>query len=278
MRVKQSFWFRLYVLILRFGSYLFPLACAKQAVKIFIHPQRVPRPQSEEGFFESARKTRVAGGLAAYEWGANSGETIVLLHGWNGRGTQLGAFAKPFVEKGFRVIAIDGPAHGDSPGQEAHPGNFAQSLLLLQEEIGPFKAVISHSFGVGATALSVLRGLQTKKLVLIAGPAKTTVVVENFLKFLGLSEKANDYFRKLMAAKAGIAAEDLDFTRFGPRMDIPLMVVHDEDDNEMRFVSAGMIHEAWPNSELLTTKGLGHRRILKDPEVIFRVSEFIINP
>jgi len=37
-----------------------------------------------------------------------------MVHGWNGRGAQLGAFAPELVRVGFRVVTFDTPAHGRS--------------------------------------------------------------------------------------------------------------------------------------------------------------------
>jgi hypothetical protein len=46
--------------------------------------------------FDHARR------LPVYSWG--SGPTILLAHGWSGRGSQLGAFVEPLVEQGFRLV------------------------------------------------------------------------------------------------------------------------------------------------------------------------------
>ena len=43
-----------------------------------------------------------------YSWG--SGPTVLLVHGWEGRGSQLSAFAPALVKAGFRVVAVDMPA------------------------------------------------------------------------------------------------------------------------------------------------------------------------
>ena len=50
-----------------------------------------------------------------FAWGA--GPSVLLVHGWEGRGAQLGALVDPLVAAGYRVVALDGPAHGDSPGR-----------------------------------------------------------------------------------------------------------------------------------------------------------------
>ena len=55
----------------------------------------------------------------------------------------------------------------------------------------------------------------------------------------------------------------------------PTLVIHDENDVDVEISSAYDIDEALENSELYTTKGWGHRRILGDPEVINKITTFI---
>jgi len=51
--------------------------------------------------------------------------------------------------------------------------------------------------------------------------------------------------------------------------------VHCVDDDEILHSQAERTHAAWPGSELLSTEGLGHRRILRDPGVIASVIGFL---
>ena len=64
--------------------------------------------------------------------------------------------------------------------------------------------------------------------------------------------------------------------RASPR-DLPMaaLVVHDREDTEVRWAEGASIAAAWPGAELLTTRGLGHRRILRDPAVVARVIAFL---
>jgi hypothetical protein len=55
----------------------------------------------------------------------------------------------------------------------------------------------------------------------------------------------------------------------------PLLLVHDRDDNETSWSDSEAIAKAWPAARLLTTTDLGHRRILRDRDVINQVVTFI---
>jgi pimeloyl-ACP methyl ester carboxylesterase len=53
------------------------------------------------------------------------------------------------------------------------------------------------------------------------------------------------------------------------------LIVHDEDDDEVPFVRGEALANAWPGARLHVTRGLGHRRILRDPDVVSHVCAFI---
>ncbi|WP_157684713.1 alpha/beta fold hydrolase [Bdellovibrio bacteriovorus] len=256
-------------------SWILPKAGARRAQKIFLTPTRVPRPASEADFYNSAKKYQFPHGIAAFEWGETQNPAVLLVHGWSGRGTQIGAFAAPLVKAGFRVIAIDGPAHGASDGQMTNVGEFANALMAVQKNIGPLHALIAHSFGAGCSIVAIQRGLQVKKAVLIAGPARYERVLANFFKLLPISPQAQEYFIVELQKKVGIHVKDLNVGHLGKSLPIEAMIVHDTEDKEVRFQSALEIQEVWPQAKLLRTEGLGHRRILRDPEVLRAVTEFI---
>lgn len=53
------------------------------------------------------------------------------------------------------------------------------------------------------------------------------------------------------------------------RDDLPaLLVVHDRADRAAAYAGAEAITGAWSGSRLVTAEGLGHRRILADPQVV----------
>ena len=56
---------------------------------------------------------------------------------------------------------------------------------------------------------------------------------------------------------------------------IPTLIIHDEDDQDIDVSCAKSIHDQHPNASLMITKGLGHRRILRDQNVIQKIVSFI---
>src|SRR3712207_7030695 len=55
----------------------------------------------------------------------------------------------------------------------------------------------------------------------------------------------------------------------------PTLVVHDRDDAYTPVADGAAIAAAWPDARLRVTSGLGHRRILRDPEVVAEAVEFV---
>ena len=57
--------------------------------------------------------------------------------------------------------------------------------------------------------------------------------------------------------------------------DDALLVFHDHDDREVPFAHGDRLAATWPDAELRTTEGLGHRRILRDPDVLAEAVAFV---
>lgn len=263
---------------LRWFSLIFPKLSASIAIKIFATPIRIPRPLSEKTFYETSKKYFLKNGIAVFEWGEAHNPIIFLIHGWNGRGTQLGAFSEPLVQNGFRVIAFDGPGHGISPGNETNPKAYADFIIEAQKELAPsgIKAVIAHSFGGGCSVLAGKNGLLTEKFVLVASPAFYERVTSFFAKSLKLSEKSYECFINEILKRTNLHPRELDIGKMGSSLNKPCLVVHDTDDNAVDVLSAHAIHKTWPHSELMLTTGLGHRRILRSQDVLKKVVQFIL--
>lgn len=210
--------------------------------------------------------------LAAMQWG--EGPTVVLAHGWNGRGTQLGAFVEPLRRRGYRVVAFDAPGHGRTAGHRATLTAFADSILAVSRAVGPVHAVIGHSAGALAAMLAQVAGLEAGRLVLLAPPSGPHEWVEDLATQLQLGDDVKqriiDRVEDYMARWPSIRA-----TEVARSVDVPLLVCHDQDDPHVQWESARAIAEAAPHSALLTTHGLGHHRILRDPGVVDRVVDFV---
>jgi pimeloyl-ACP methyl ester carboxylesterase len=57
---------------------------------------------------------------------------------------------------------------------------------------------------------------------------------------------------------------------------VPLLVFHDREDTDVGWSEGDAIARAWPGGRLVTTQGLGHRRIVHDPEVVAQAISFLL--
>jgi pimeloyl-ACP methyl ester carboxylesterase len=58
-------------------------------------------------------------------------------------------------------------------------------------------------------------------------------------------------------------------------MTTPALIIHDRDDPDVPYAHGEEIANAWPGAQLVATAGLGHRAILRDPDVVRRTVEFL---
>jgi pimeloyl-ACP methyl ester carboxylesterase len=215
------------------------------------------------------------GGTVAVEsWGPDDAPLVYLVHGWGGWRGQLGAFVAPLVERGFRVVALDAPSHGDSDPGVLGPGRgtlieAVESLDAVAEAFGPAAGVIAHSMGCTAAAMALHSRLAADRLVLIAPNPDVDVITADFVRLVGLSERTRLLMHKRVEHFVDRPISDFDLVPLGTDGSLPpTLVVHDRLDKETPYAVGRQVAEAWPEATLISTHGLGHQRILTDPATI----------
>lgn len=253
-----------------------PAAAVELAARLFATPPRHPMPEHERAALAGARSFDVRLGrhrLRAWRWG--HGPTVLLVHGWGGRGAQLGAHVPALLEAGYSVVSFDGPGHGVSSGRLSALPLFAEALLALQAQQGPVRAVIAHSMGAGATALALQHGLRLDAAVFVGPPRSPMDFFGAFAQALGLSPRTQQGALQRLARRFGVHPAELDTARLTERQRLPLLVLHDAADRDVPLAHGREIAERWPGAELVVTQGLGHRRILRDAGSIAHAVAFV---
>lgn len=253
-------------------SKLNPRVAAWLGAHWFTQPRHWPRPDREHALLASAQALTLRGGVKAWSFGV--GPLVVLVHGWEGRGAQLGAFVEPLVAKGFRVVTFDVAAHGSSPGNHATILSWLSPLFEISKLFGDPVCVIAHSFGCPALSLALKRGYHAQSVVYIAPPDALDGGANTFARITGIGERGESALKELLSARTGIRFEDQRVENFGPQMQVPLLVVHDENDDDVPLACARTYARFWPGCHVFTTSGLGHHKILRDPVVVSRVVTF----
>jgi pimeloyl-ACP methyl ester carboxylesterase len=255
-----------------------PALAARWAEELFLTPRRRPRPHRERELLAGAVRARARYGeatLPLWIWNPDASETVVLVHGWEGRGAQLGAFVAPLVERGLRVVTFDAPGHGDAPLRRASVVEHARALLAVVERLGgEVHAVIGHSVGGAAALLATRLGLRAKRLALVAPPTSPARFAAGFARILGIDARVHAGMLLRLERRYGIAVADLDVRRDSASFGGELLVVHDEDDRVVPWSDGAAIASAAKNARLVTTRGLGHGRVLEAPAVVDEVTAF----
>jgi pimeloyl-ACP methyl ester carboxylesterase len=78
--------------------------------------------------------------------------------------------------------------------------------------------------------------------------------------------------------REGLLMPQFEAPAVGPRIRIPTLVVHDRRDRINRFADGQAYAHAVRGARLVATEGLGHRKILKDAQVLGEVAIFLRAP
>jgi pimeloyl-ACP methyl ester carboxylesterase len=251
-----------------------PAIAARWAETLFCTPPR--RRDGDEAFIATgSRFTLSSQGqhLAGWQWG--SGPTVVLVHGWGSRASRLSALAAALVEAGFRVVAYDAPAHGESTGRFASLPEFARALGDVAEAIGPIHGLVGHSLGGAAVAMAMRHGLGARRVVLIAPPADVRIFSDFFAQTLAIPPAVQQRMHRNLERRLQIVWDDLHIPTVVRELPAEALVIHDRDDTDVPFAHGEEIVGAWAGSRLESTSGLGHRALLRDPAVIGWAVEFL---
>ncbi len=252
---------------------------ARVAASVFLQPMRgARRMPREEAYLAAARRIALrtsVGELAAWEWGAPDAPLVGLMHGWEGHGAQLGAFAGPLAEAGFRVVTWDHPGHGESPGDEAHVPLLARLLPEIAAQLGPLHALIGHSMGAAAAAMGTQHGVTPRGLVLLAPPMSMRERVDRVAARLGIEEPLKSAFIAEVGRRTRSSFEEIDLMAVARRAPCGLLVFHDPADTDASFAEAERAVAAWSGARLVPVPGRGHYRILATPDIVRQAVEFI---
>jgi pimeloyl-ACP methyl ester carboxylesterase len=253
-----------------------PGVAARWAETIFCRPPRnEPRPAEEAFLATGARLTVRSEGqdLAVWVWG--QGPVVLLTHGWGSRAGRFSAIAGALMANGFRVVLFDAPAHGASMGSEASLPQFSRALREVGDRVGPIHGLIGHSLGGAAVSLAMHHGLSAQRAVLLAPPADVFVFSDAFAEHLRIPPRAHNLMRQNLETRLRIRWEELHIPTLARTLTSRVLIVHDLRDPDVPYAHGEQIARAWPGAELVTTSGLGHRGILRDPGVIRRTIDFL---
>jgi pimeloyl-ACP methyl ester carboxylesterase len=257
-----------------------PHLASRMALRAFLKPHSHGRPAREDEWVLSSKRTGItgpAGRLAGLTWG--DGAPVLLSHGWEGRASQMGAFAIALAQAGRRAVAYDAPGHGATGGRTSSLVRFGETARAGVEVDRPLAGFVGHSFGVAGLCLALwqrwIRPEDVGRLVFVAPPADLHRFIVFFERLLGISETVAHGYEDGLERLLGLPWSEARTCTVRAACERPLLIVADEEDLETPITEAEALVEAWPEARLVRTSGLGHRRILRDPEVVAQVVSFL---
>lgn len=253
-----------------------PRVVARMNQRLFSTPRRFSPREWELSFEAMGRRERLPNGASVLMAGEGD-QTVVLMHGWEGRATQFARFVPHLLARGVRVIGVDGPAHGHARGKVADPYLFAETLHDVATRFGPLHGAIGHSMGGGAIAIAVASQLALDRAVLIASPSSMHDVLHRFAHAMQMPQGVTQHFvERLRTQVARRGHSTVDLPDLLHSVTTAGLVIHARDDREVPFSDGERLATAWPGARLVAVDGVGHRRILRDDDVVHAAIEFLV--
>lgn len=254
-------------------------AIVKKMYRAFFGPAKYEIKSTDEAILERGDNFRVPfedGELAVTTWG--NGPAVLLVHGWGGSRAQMTGFVDPLLAAGYRVVAFDQPAHGESDGKMTNILEITPALAKVAECEGIFDAIIAHSFGTLVTSYALVN----KK---VPPPARLVYfgafnrLMDSLPRFQVLAQVSDEIIEGLRAMIYENFGQDvLDAIRndmLVKSLDIPALMFHDAADNVTPIEDSRAVAQVWKSARLVETAGLGHRGALQSEAIMGRVLKFL---
>jgi pimeloyl-ACP methyl ester carboxylesterase len=253
----------------------------KFAKKLFSTPIRYKLPKRELEMNSNTKQEliyipKIGKKIMVYQYGT-SAKKVLLVHGWSGRGTQLVKIADKLIDMGYSTISFDAPAHGKSPGKTTLMLEFIESILELEKLYGKFDFAIGHSLGAMSILNSIKQGLNVKKAVILGSGDSINDILLDFVSKIQLKPEIATLMRESFEEKFNDSMESYSGAVAAEKVLVPMLVIHDKEDEDVPYTASVNIHNKLKNSELILTDNLGHRKILGDEKVISKIQEFLEN-
>lgn len=255
-------------------------AIVKKVYRAFFGPNKYEVKSTDEAVLAKGKNYRIpfeGGELAVTTWGDN-GPTVLLMHGWGGARAQMTGFVEPLLAAGYRVVAYDQPAHGESDGKMTNVLEIAPTMDLVMQREGKIDAIIAHSFGTLITSYALVKRNfpAPSRLVYLGSFNRLLDSLPRFQVLANLPDEIMHGLRDMITENFGEnVLEEIVNENFVKQIHIPALMFHDRADNVTPVEDSRAIANAWDEAQYIETNGLGHRGALQSVEVHEQVKQFL---
>jgi pimeloyl-ACP methyl ester carboxylesterase len=262
------------------GGRLAPRHTADRAARLFATPFASSRKRAlatpEDAAMQRGELRLGGEAIATYVWGDPATQPYALLaHGWSSFGLRFLPWVAGLRALGYAVVTFDQPGHGRSSGRLCTLPEFAATIRAVGRRYGEAALAVGHSLGGAALVLAQDEDWHAQRLVLVAPAADMADAASRYFRLVRLGEHLRQAFYDWLLRRTGISVEQLEVHRRLPALGQPALIVHDLDDADVPWGEGERYARYWPGARLLSTEGLGHRRVLDAPAVIAAALAFV---
>ncbi|MEL6697245.1 MAG: alpha/beta hydrolase [Bacteroidota bacterium] len=261
-----------------------PTLAAQQVYRVMSQPRVRKLRDFEERILAQAKSSRRKFRdftLQVYEWGRVGDPVVFLVHGWEGQAGNFGGMVDLLVDKGWHVIAFDGPSHGKSSRGNTSMFDFGQFVAEMMRQHLP-RVIISHSFGSVTTAFALRENpnISIDQWIMVTTPHNFKDRVKQIRDYLGISDQTLHLLTQKIEESTGESLNQLNMDAFGASLANveQILIVHSKDDKIIPIEWARRTQRAIAGAEMIELDQLGHYRILWSPELKVILKEKLLPP
>lgn len=258
-------------------AYVAPRTAGRLGFNLFCHPFRTALQRKHHTFLDTAEAVAIDHEgirIQTYQWG-NGKKHILLLHGWQSHTYRWKKYVDHFDQASYTIHAFDAPGHGRSGGNYLHIPLYSKVISQVVRHIGGVDCIIGHSIGSFATlhALYTEPDLLVESVVTLACPGEATEFLSFYTRSIGLNKRSGTLIGDHFVALFKRSPKEFSAPLFAAHLQIPGLIVHDADDRDTSIVHGERLHQAWEQSTMIRTTGLGHD--LKSQDIVDAVGHFV---
>jgi len=205
-------------------------------------------------------------------------KVIVVSHGWGDSSHAFQQMILSLTQQGYTVAAIDHIGHGKSSGTNSHLLSFVETLEILIEHFNEERilvtGIIAHSMGAIATLNLPMYILENKNIILISSPINFFELMFEKVEQVGISRKLLTTVLESISHQYGKTWYQLTTESNRDKLALDITFIHDSQDRYAPIADVINFLEQ-EKTLLITTEGLGHRKILGDTKVIDNITQVL---
>ncbi len=247
----------------------------EKIIERFFKNAKLPPSSSPENVGIPYKKVEFkSGGRILRGWKMGNGKrNVLMVHGWGANREVFLPLIKSLAPE-FSLLAFDVSNHGESDSHwPVSIKVFWQDIGAGLEFLGGEAFLVGHSMGASASIIAASTYGGVRGVVALAPFASTLEITENMIKVLPPS------LRKRVIAKieqeVGFSLREFSPINFICKRRIPHLIIHGELDETVPAEEARRLKEKCPEANLLLSSRDDHRTLLSNPEILWKIKDFL---